>query len=92
MITHLEVQARQLQGGAGLYDAGNTGRCYTKLFITDTGRVLPVNHRSITEEDLLTVYNWGMEDQKILSGKSTEETDGEGDENYCQTEDYSDGK
>jgi len=46
--------------GAGIYEAGNDG--YARLFVTDTGKVLPTNHRVITEDDLLTVYKWGRED------------------------------
>ena len=48
--------------GAGIYEAGDPEKCYTKLFVTDTDRVLPINHRVITEKDLLTVYGWGLED------------------------------
>jgi hypothetical protein len=34
------------------------------LFVTETGFVLPTNHRSISEEDLLAVYEQGFQDGK----------------------------
>lgn len=62
MINSLKLSMRKGQYGAGIYDAGDIDKCYTKLFVTDSGRVLPVNQRVISEDDLLTVYAWGLED------------------------------
>ena len=64
MKNSLPLNPRISQHGAGIYEAGDTERCYVKLFVTDSGCVLPVNHRVITAEDLLTVYGWGVEDGK----------------------------
>lgn len=61
MITELKVSARTLQGGAGIYE---TEKNYLKLFITDGGRVIPTNTRGITDEDLITAYNWGRLEER----------------------------
>ena len=50
--------------GCGIYDAGDPEKCYVKLFITDGGRVLPVNYRTITEDDLMMVYGWGRIEER----------------------------
>lgn len=52
--------------GCGVYEVGDTERCYVKLFITDAGCVMPVNHRMINTEDLMTVYGWGYDDGKAI--------------------------
>lgn len=51
--------------GAGIYEVGDPEKCYAKLFVTDTGRAMPVSDRVITEDDLLTVYGWGHEDGRV---------------------------
>lgn len=61
-MENLKLTPRTQQYGAGIYEVGDTKKCYVKLFVTDTGRVLPVNYRVITEDDLLTAYGWGLED------------------------------
>jgi hypothetical protein len=61
-MNSLKLTAIKLQYGAGIYDAGDTSRCYTKLFVTDSGRVLPLNHRVLSEDDILQAYAWGVED------------------------------
>jgi hypothetical protein len=66
MKESLPLTARKAQGGAGIYEAGDTELCYMKLFVTDTNRVIALTGRMITEDDLLTVYNWGREDATAL--------------------------
>lgn len=60
----LRVHSSVSTRGCGIYEVGDTERCYTKLFITDSGCVLPVNHRMVSNEDLMTVYGWGYDDGK----------------------------
>lgn len=59
MLDSLRLTPRKMQLGCGIYEAGDTEVCYTKLFVTDRGRCLPLNHRAITEDDLLLAYEWG---------------------------------
>jgi hypothetical protein len=67
----LRLTARTLRYGCGIYEAGDTEKCYVKLFVTDDGFVLPVNHRVITEEDLIEVYVQGrMRGQREASPDS----------------------
>ena len=65
----LKLTPRTLKLGCGIYEAGEN--CYVKLFVTDGGRVLPVNHRTISEEDLMEAYCWGYmearEEQNLSS-------------------------
>jgi len=67
----LKLTPRTLKLGCGIYEAGDTEKCYVKLFVTDGGRVLPVNHRVISEEDLMDAYCWGYmearEEQSLSS-------------------------
>ena len=58
----LELRARIQRCGCGIYEAGSDDRCYVRLFVTDSGYVLPVNHRVIGEEDLMEVYAQGVID------------------------------
>ena len=58
----LELRARIQRCGCGIYEAGSDDRCYVRLFVTDSGYVLPVNHRVIGEEDLMEVYTQGVID------------------------------
>jgi hypothetical protein len=60
MITSIPIEPRTEINGAGIYEAGSFSSL--KLFVTDFGKVLPINHRVITEDDLLTVYKRGWED------------------------------
>ena len=69
MLDSLKLTMRKGQYTAGIYEAGDVEKCYTKLFVTDSGRVLPVNHRGLTEDDLLQVYSWGREDAFAEMGK-----------------------
>ena len=67
MPTELKLEPRKLQAGSGIYEVGND--CFLKLFVTDGGRALPVNHRIITEDDLLLAYSWGrLEERESASG------------------------
>ncbi len=66
----LRIEPRTQMRGCGIYEAGDADRCYVKLFITDSGCVLPVNHRVITEEDLMKVYQWGWEDGEASREKA----------------------
>ena len=59
VIDALKLEPRTSRYGCGIYEAGDTDRCYVKLFVTDDGFVLPVNHRVISEDDLMEVYVQG---------------------------------
>ena len=72
MQESLKLTPRILRKGCGIYEAGDTEVCYVKLFVTDTGYVLPVNHRIISEEDLMDVYVRGFEDGRLLTVQFTE--------------------
>ena len=58
-MENLKLTPRRLQGRCGIYDAGDAEKCYTKIFVTEGGRVLPINGRGITEDDLMMVFDWG---------------------------------
>ena len=66
-LDKLELTPRVTTMGCGIYEAGDTELCYVKLFVTDTGYVLPVNHRIISEEDLLAVYKQGLADGHLYA-------------------------
>jgi hypothetical protein len=61
-LENLRLTARTARYACGIYDAGDPDKCYVKLFVTDSGRVLPLNHRVITEEDVMDAYTWGRQD------------------------------
>ena len=61
MIENVKVSARTLKSGCGIYEV--EGDCYVKLFITDGGRVIPINHRAISEEDLMQAFEWGCKER-----------------------------
>lgn len=69
----LPLSPRVSKFGCGIYEAGDTEKCYVKLFVTDGGFVLPVNHRSISEEDLLEVYTQGRLDERALVAAQKQE-------------------
>ena len=75
-MDELKLTPRITTMGCGIYDAGDTERCYVKLFVTDTGYVLPVNHRVISEEDLMNVYKQGLLDGHLYNDILTQQ-DGE---------------
>lgn len=55
----LPIRPRFLSGHSGLYEVGtNELRC----FVTDGGRIVPVEGRVITVDDLMTAYQWGREE------------------------------
>ncbi len=60
----LPIDPRSTMFGCGIYEAGDSERCYVKLFVTNAGCVIPINHRSISEEDLMQAYQWGYQDGK----------------------------
>lgn len=62
MLENLELTPRTTTMGCGIYEAGNVDICYTLLFVTNSGYVLPVNHRAISCEDLMNVYKQGLQD------------------------------
>lgn len=74
MRDQLELTPRVTRYGCGIYEAGDTERCYVKLFITDTGRVIPVNHRVISDEDLMDAYVWGREDAEEFARRKVEDS------------------
>ena len=67
MLENLKLTPRVTTMGCGIYEVGDIELCYVKLFITDTGYVLPVNHRIISEEDLLAVYKQGLADGHLYA-------------------------
>jgi len=60
MMDALKLTSRIGRMGCGIYEAGED--CYVRLFVTDTGRVIPTNHRVISEDDLMQAYEWGLQD------------------------------
>jgi hypothetical protein len=68
----IEVHPAIIKSGAGIYTVGNPTKCYVRMFVTDTGRCIPVSGRCLSEEDLLQVYEWGRLDQQ----ESPNEIDG----------------
>ena len=62
MLDSIKLTPRIIGHGCGIYEAGDSERCYVRLFVTDAGYVLPVNHRAISEEDLMEVYTQGRVD------------------------------
>lgn len=88
MKNSLEIRPRITTMGCGIYEAGDAERCYVKLFVTDTGYVLPTNHRSLSEEDLLDVYKQGY-----LDGLAAEKpSEASNDETQDQTSTANDGE
>jgi hypothetical protein len=63
-LDSLKLTPRTTTLGCGIYEAGDPQKCYAKLFVTEGGRVLPVSHHAITEDDLMTVYKWGREEEQ----------------------------
>ena len=48
-----------LQRGCGIYEVGAN---FLRCFVTDGFRILTVEGRPITYEDLMTAYQWGREE------------------------------
>lgn len=65
---NLRAEPRVTRYGCGIYEVGD----YVKLFITDSGHVIPVNHRILCEEDLMQAYVWGREDGRSESAPAVE--------------------
>jgi hypothetical protein len=63
-LDSLKLTPRNTTLGCGIYEAGDIQKCYTKLFVTEGGRVLPVSHHALSEDDLLTAYKWGREEEQ----------------------------
>jgi hypothetical protein len=61
----LLIEPRSQRYGCGIYEAGANG---LRVFATDSGRVLPIQRRIITDEDLMEVYVWGRLDAEIAAG------------------------
>jgi hypothetical protein len=57
----LKIEPKTTSFGCGLYEVGDTERCYVKLFITDTGYVVS-NPYAASGEILMDVYRVGYED------------------------------
>jgi hypothetical protein len=74
----LKLTPRTTQRGCGIYEAGDTDKCYVKLLVTDSGRVMPINRRIISEEDLLEVYQWGWIEGQEAAGIKDEAVSSEG--------------
>jgi hypothetical protein len=62
MLDSLPVRSVTSQYGCGIYEVGTES---FRMFITDGGRVLPVQGRAITADDLITAYVWGRIEQRI---------------------------
>jgi hypothetical protein len=61
MKTTLELEPRANQYGCGIYETGPES---LRLFVTDGGRVIPVQGRMITAEDLMNAYVWGRLEER----------------------------
>lgn len=55
----LPLEPQQQRYGCGIYEAGKNG---LRMFVTDTGHVMPVQGRVTTADDLMQVYVWGRRD------------------------------
>lgn len=75
MLENLELTPRVTTMGCGIYEAGDTERCYTLLFITNRGYVLPINHRAISSDDLMNVYKQGLLDGADEMSKQDDQED-----------------
>lgn len=63
--SRLLLEPRTTRYGCGIYEAGRDG---VRMFVTDSGRFIPVQGRIISPEDLMEVYVWGrmdVEKQKV---------------------------
>lgn len=61
----LRLEGKTTSKGCGIYSAGDPEKCYVELFVTDSGRVVPLNGGrgiAISGELLMQVYQWGLED------------------------------
>lgn len=56
----LRLEPRTTILGAGIYIVGSN---HDRMFVTDSGKLIAVTGRIITEEDLLKAYRWGREDE-----------------------------
>jgi hypothetical protein len=61
-LDSLRLTGRTTRYKCGIYDAGDPEKCYVKLFVTDAGWVMPLNHRMIGEEDLMNAYTQGRKE------------------------------
>ena len=60
----LKLTPRTTQGSCGIYEAGDPKKTNTLLFVTNGGRVISVNHRQISQDDLMDAYNWGRLEER----------------------------
>ena len=68
----MKVEMRHGTYGCGLYEVGTNGlRC----FITDDGKVMAVEGRALTHEDLMTAFVWGRQYEQSLSAPPPQEHD-----------------
>lgn len=65
----LPISPRTIKFGCGIYEVGDPDKCHVKLFIADNGYALPINHRVITEGDLLEVFTQG----RLMEREAVEE-------------------
>jgi hypothetical protein len=60
----LKLESRKMSYGCGIYEAGDREKCYVKLFVTDSQRVMPITGHIISDDDLMEVYKWGRLDER----------------------------
>lgn len=63
MVTTIKVEPRVIAGQCGVYEIGHQDSSL-RVFITDRGRLIAINHRVITADDLIEAYSWGRAEQK----------------------------
>lgn len=67
VVESLKIEACTVCYGCGIYEVGTEG---LRMFITDGGRVLAVEGRAITADDLITAFVWGRTEQQEMSRNS----------------------
>jgi len=65
MLDKLDITMHSGTLGCGIYEVGTS---QTRMFVTDGGRVLPIEGRVITADDLMTVFVWGWQAAKESYG------------------------
>lgn len=61
-LESLPLNATHTRYACGIYRLGDEELNYIEVFVTDSGRVLPLTGRMVRGEDLMDVYAWGRQD------------------------------
>lgn len=61
-LESLPLNATHTRYACGIYRLGDEELNYVEVFVTDSGRILPLSGRMLRAEDLMDVYTWGRQD------------------------------